>query len=99
MPPLVGLMPSALLLILVLARPPNTMMMGDSPAVALGVNLAVVCNAFIGVTTLLTTSSVAVSGCVGLVGLVIPHLVRSVVGSGHRKLVPLTALLRTISLI
>ena len=46
-----------------------------------------------------TASSVAVSGCIGFVGLVIPHLVRSVVGPDHRKLVPLATLFGAIFLI
>ena len=87
-PLLAGLVPPALLLMLALAKPLNAMMMGDSSAVTLGVNLTVVRNVLIGVTALLTASSVAVSGCIGFVGLVIPHLVRSVVGPDHRKLVP-----------
>jgi len=73
--------------------------MGDSSAVTLGVNLTVVRNVLIGVTALLTASSVAVSGCIGFVGLVIPHLVRSVVGPDHRKLVPLATLFGAIFLI
>ena len=56
-------------------------------------------NVLIGVTALLTASSVAVSGFIGFVGLVIPHLVRSVVGPDHRKLVPLATLFRAIFLI
>ena len=93
------LVPPALLLMLALAKPLNAMMMGDSSAVTLGVNLTVVRNVLIGVTALLTASSVAVSGCIGFVGLVIPHLVRSVVGPDHRKLVPLATLFGAIFLI
>ena len=51
------------------------------------------------VTALLTAASVAVSGCIGFVGLVIPHLVRSVVGPDHRKLIPLSTLFGAIFLI
>ena len=98
-PLLAGLVPPALLLMLALAKPLNAMMMGDSSAVTLGVNLTVVRNVLIGVTALLTASSVAVSGCIGFVGLVIPHLVRSVVGPDHRKLVPLATLFGAIFLI
>ena len=67
-PLLAGLVPPALLLMLALAKPLNAMMMGDSSAVTLGVNLTVVRNVLIGVTALLTASSVAVSGCIGFVG-------------------------------
>ena len=98
-PLLAGLVPPALLLMLALAKPLNAMMMGDRSAVTLGVNLTVVRNVLIGVTALLTASSVAVSGCIGFVGLVIPHLVRSVVGPDHRKLGPLATLFGAIFLI
>ena len=47
----------------------------------------------------MTASSVAVSGCIGFVGLVIPHLVRSVVGPDHRKLIPISMLTGAIFLI
>ena len=67
--------------------------------ITLGVNLNVVRNLLIVVTALLTASSVAVSGCIGFVGLVIPHLVRSVVGPDHRKLIPISTLTGAIFLI
>ena len=95
-PLLAGLVPPALLLMLALAKPLNAMMMGDSSAVTLGVNLTVVRNVLIGVTALLTASS----GRMLLfhTGL-IAHLVRSVVGPDHRKLVPLATLFGAIFLI
>ena len=62
-------------------------------------NLTAVRNVLITVTALLTAASVAVSGCIGFVGLVIPHLVRSVVGPDHRKLIPLSTLFGAIFLI
>ena len=43
--------------------------------------------------TLLTAASVAVSGMIGWVGLVIPHLCRMMVGSDYRKLIPTSMLL------
>ena len=44
------------------------------------------------VSALLTATSVAVSGCIGFVGLVVPHIIRAVVGADHRRLIPLAAL-------
>ena len=99
LPLLLCLVPPAFLLMLALSKSLNAMMMGDSSAVTLGVNLTVVRNVLIGVTALLTASSVAVSGCIGFVGLVIPHRGRSVVGPDHRKLVPLATLFGAIFLI
>jgi iron complex transport system permease protein len=42
---------------------------------------------------LLTGSAVAVAGLIGFVGLVVPHIARMLVGSGHRYLLPVAALL------
>ena len=99
LPLLLCLVPPAFLLMLALSKSLNAMMMGDSSAITLGVNLNVVRNLLIVVTALLTASSVAVSGCIGFVGLVIPHLVRSVVGPDHRKLIPISMLTGAIFLI
>ena len=99
LPLLLCLVPPAFLLMLALSKSLNAMMMGDSSAITLGVNLNVVRNLLIVITALLTASSVAVSGCIGFVGLVIPHLVRSVVGPDHRKLIPISMLTSAIFLI
>ena len=99
LPLLLCLVPPAFLLMLALSKSLNAMMMGDSSAITLGVNLNVVRNLLIVIPALLTASSVAVSGCIGFVGLVIPHLVRSVVGPDHRKLIPISMLTGAIFLI
>lgn len=99
LPLLLCLVPLAFLLMLALSKSLNAMMMGDSSAITLGVNLNAVRNLLIVVTALLTASSVAVSGCIGFVGLVIPHMVRSVVGPDHRKLIPISTLTGAIFLI
>ena len=82
-----------------LARPLNAMLMGDSSAVTLGVDLDRVRGVLILSSALLTASAVAVSGCIGFVGPVIPHLVRSVVGADHRRLIPLSALCGAVFMI
>ncbi len=61
-------------------------------------NLTTVRNVLITATALLTAASVAVSGCIGFVGLVIPHLVRSVVGP-YLGAIPLSTLFGAIFLI
>ena len=43
--------------------------------------------------TLITAAAVAVSGIIGLVGLIVPHLARMLVGPDHRILLPVSALL------
>lgn len=81
------------------AAPLNAMMMGDSTAVTLGVDLMLVRNLLIVVTAVLTGVTVAVAGCIGFVGLVIPHIVRSLAGADHRKVIPLSVLAGAIFLI
>lgn len=71
----------------------NILAMGESEARTLGVHtgrlrLIIVCCA-----TLVTSASVAVSGMIGWVGLVIPHLARMLVGSNNRLLMPASMLL------
>ena len=70
----------------------NLLTLGDEEARTLGVNtnfirfLVIVCS------TLVTAASIAVSGMIGWVGLVIPHLCRKLVGSNYRWLMPASML-------
>ncbi|WRS28663.1 iron ABC transporter permease [Oscillospiraceae bacterium MB08-C2-2] len=82
-----------------LSTPLNAIMMGDDTAITLGINVNVVRKVLIVLTALLTGVCVSVSGCIGFVGLVIPHIVRSVVGSDHRRVIPLAALMGGIFLV
>lgn len=51
------------------------------------------------VVALLVATSVSVSGAIGFVGLVVPHLARRLVGAGHRLLLPVSALLGAVLLV
>ena len=66
----------------------NVITMGDDEARAMGVNAHKIRIAVILCSTLVTASAVAVSGMIGWVGLVIPHMMRRVVGSDYRYLMP-----------
>lgn len=70
----------------------NAMMMGDHDAITLGVDIHRIRKILIVVSALLTGTAVSLSGCIGFVGLVIPHAVRSAVGADHRKVIPVAAL-------
>ena len=73
-------------------RPLNAFAMGPEPAVSLGVDVhALRRNLFI-VTSLMAGVAVAVSGVIGFVGLVVPHIVRLMVGSDHRRVLPVGVL-------
>jgi len=66
---------------------------GDTAAAALGIDVNRTRWVMLTVVALLTGALVAVSGSIGFVGLILPHAVRLVVGAGHRRLLPLSALL------
>lgn len=71
----------------------NLLTMEDAEAKTMGVNTKRVRVTVILCSTLLTASAVSVSGIIGWVGLVIPHIGRRLVGSDCRALVPASALL------
>lgn len=96
--PAVVLIP-AFIIMMLLARPLNAIMMGDDAAITLGVNINNVRRVLIFLTAILTACSVAVSGCIGFVGLIVPHIVRSVTGSDHTKLIPVATLCGSLFLI
>jgi len=66
----------------------NVMSFGDDEARAMGVNTKVTRVVVILGATLVTSTSVAVAGIIGWVGLVIPHFVRALVGPNYKVLLP-----------
>ena len=97
-PPAVVL-PPAFICLMTLTRSMNAMMMGESSAVTLGMNTNRDRNLIIFVSAVLTGTAVAVAGCIGFIGLIIPHIVRSIVGADHRKVLPLSVLVGGMFLI
>ena len=81
-----------LALVLLLTRSLDVLMLGDDVAVTVGVNTDRLKLAIIAVATLLTGVIVSVSGTIGFVGLTIPHITRSIVGTKHRRLIPASVL-------
>lgn len=70
----------------------NVLTMGDDEALTMGVNAKKVRLAVILSATLITAASVSVSGMIGWVGLVIPHMMRRIAGNDYRKLMPASML-------
>jgi iron complex transport system permease protein len=77
----------AMLLALVSSRQLNVLLLGEQTANALGMNVEKVRFALSGVAVLAAAASIAVAGIVGFVGLIVPHMVRNIVGSDYKKLV------------
>ena len=71
----------------------NILTMGDEEASTMGVNTKRLRLIIIVAATLITAASVAVTGMIGWVGLVIPHLSRMLIGSDYRKLMPASMLM------
>ena len=85
--------------ILVFARDLDLIALGDETAHNLGVNLSRVRLVILGATTLITGAVVSVTGIIGFIGLVVPHMVRNIAGPEHVRLLPLSAVWGAILLL
>ncbi|MCW4781151.1 FecCD family ABC transporter permease [Enterobacter chuandaensis] len=83
-----SLMVPAVLAIWRLAGPLNLLQLGEEEAHYLGVDVATVQRILLLCSALLVAAAVAVSGVIGFVGLVVPHLMRMWLGADHRAVVP-----------
>lgn len=66
----------------------DVLMLGDDAATTLGVNLRLMKISVVVLCTFLTGAIVSVSGVIGFVGLIIPHITRSLIGPKHGRLIP-----------
>lgn len=85
---IVGLLPLALLRWRI-----GVLSLGDDEARALGVNVGFVRGVVIAAATLITAAAVSVSGVVGWIGLMIPHMVRPLVGPRYDRVLPASMLM------
>jgi iron complex transport system permease protein len=88
-----GLLLGGVLTAPLLARPLNALLLGEAEARHLGIRVERVKAATVLLATVTAGSAVALTGIIGFVGLVAPHLVRLVLGPDHRVVVPGAALL------
>lgn len=77
-----------ILLIFLSRRKINALSMGEKEAIALGVDTRFYKILIIGGATLATSSAVCISGTIGWVGLMVPHIGRMLVGNDNNKLIP-----------
>lgn len=77
---------AGLLVAWLFARPLNALRIGETKALHLGINTGVTIRLLFILASLLTGVCVSVAGIIGFVGLVIPHIVRSVIGNDYRIL-------------
>ena len=90
--PAVVVLALALVVVMPFARDLNVLARGELTARALGVRVGHLRIALYVLASLLTATSVTLVGSVGFVGLIVPHLVRLVLGNDQRVLIPAAAL-------
>ena len=81
-----------LILAILLSGKLNILVLGDEIASSLGENVGVIRLVFIGLSSLLAGSAVAIVGLLGFVGLIVPHIMRLIVGSDNKYLIPASML-------
>ncbi len=89
----------ALVVLLGLGRALNALMAGEQSAVSLGLEPRRVRLLVLVVASLLTGVLVSLSGAIGFVGLMLPHVARFLVGAEHRRVLPVAALLGALFLV
>ncbi|WP_274363440.1 FecCD family ABC transporter permease [Paenibacillus thermotolerans] len=87
---------AGLVVLLLYARTLNLFELGERSAAHLGVNVERTKWIVLSVSTLLTAAAVSVTGVIGFVGLIVPHLVRLTVGPDYRLIVPLSAVMGAV---
>jgi len=81
-----------LTLLLVFGRELNVLLLGELEARSLGVNVFAVRVALLVLVSVTTASAVCISGPIGFIGLIVPHILRLLLGPDHRLLLPASAL-------
>ena len=87
--PVVGL---GIVALFAFSKDMNVLLLGEEEAAHLGVNVSRAETAIYLLASLLTAVAVSVSGAIGYLGLLVPHLARMLVGHDHRMLLPTAAL-------
>lgn len=86
-------------IVLMMARQLNILALGEIEAKALGMSVSKVRLLFLFLASAITATAVSISGNIGFVGLVIPHLMRMLTGADHRKLLPVSMLAGAVFLL
>ncbi len=92
------LIPAACVLLFVFSRDLNVMALGEEEAVHLGVNTEKTKKVLLLISSFITGIAVSIAGCIGFIGLIIPHVMRTVTGPDHRVLLPASMMAGSILL-
>jgi iron complex transport system permease protein len=91
---LAGMVPT-----LILSRQLNILTLGDEVATSLGQHVERTRLLFVALAALLASAAVSIAGLIGFIGLIIPHLVRLILGNDYRFLIPTSALFGAVLLV
>ena len=99
LPLIAGIVVIAILFFWTQSRILNLMLLGDESAITLGKDLHSYRQVYLLISALIVGFAVYAAGMIGFVGLVVPHVVRMLIGTDHKKLIPVTALVGAIFLV
>lgn len=88
-----------ILILMSFARDLNIMLLGEEEAQSVGLNPSRTRKLLLVFTSLTTAMAVSVSGPIGFIGLIVPHIMRLIAGPDHRILIPVSAIGGAIFLI
>lgn len=90
---------SGVVIIYIFSQDLNAISIGEEEAMHLGIEVESVKKILILITSLITASLVSICGIIGFVGLMIPHMMRLIVGSNHKILIPITFIAAAIFMV
>ena len=93
------IVPIGIIGIFILGQDLNAISIGEEDAIHLGISTDTVKKIVFFITSMITASLVSICGIIGFVGLIIPHMMRFVVGPNHKVLIPATCLAAAIFMI
>ncbi|HJJ39042.1 MAG TPA: iron chelate uptake ABC transporter family permease subunit [Methanocorpusculum sp.] len=90
---------AAAVILFIFSRDMNVLSLGEEEAVHLGINTEKTKRILLLLSALITAIAVSIAGCIGFVGLIIPHIIRLLTGPDHRILLPASMLAGAILLL
>ncbi len=88
-----------LILTISISKSLDLLLFGDENAIMLGMNINLTKSVIVVITSLLTSIMVSVTGAIGFVGLIVPHIGRLICGNNHRKLIIVSGIIGAILLL
>ncbi len=88
-----------ILAIYIFSQDLNALSMGEEEAIHLGIDTQNIKKIIILVTALITASLICICGIIGFVGLIVPHMMRRIVGPNHKVLIPATCIAASLFMV